>query len=56
MDALFKNQSPELRDFYAVLREYIPMKWLNPILSAPFPSVADEVLFILRRRAGGELF
>lgn len=47
----FYNSMPDnsLKRFYDTLSLYLPSDWLSAIMAIPFPKVAKEILFIVRK-------
>lgn len=50
MDEFYSQQPPEIRQFYATMKEYIPTVFLSAIMSVPHPEASDEILFIVEKR------
>lgn len=49
MDIFYKNQSPEIREFYETMKSYVPTTWLTAMMAIPYPKESKEILFIVRK-------
>ena len=49
MDEFYEKTSPQVRQFYETMKQYVPKTWLTAIMSVPYPKASKEILFIVER-------
>ena len=49
MDEFYEKATPQVRQFYEVMKQYIPKTWLTAIMSVPYPKASKEILFIVEK-------
>lgn len=49
MKEFYKTVSPEIKEFYDKMSEYVPTTWLTAIMSIPYPKASREILFVLEK-------
>jgi SAM-dependent methyltransferase len=50
MEELYRQQSPEIQEFYDKMKAYVPTTWLTAFMAIPYPEQAREVLFIVKKK------
>lgn len=48
--------SQDLKDLFNKCAEYMPTAWLSAFFAIPYPKLADEILFVVRKKSSSELF
>lgn len=49
MNEFYSKQPSEIREFYEIMKAYVPTTWLTAIMAIPYPKASKEILFIVEK-------